>query len=111
MNTLSDFSNIAGIVGVIFLLTAFFLLNTNKLSPKDLKYQIMNLSGAILILFSLFFHWNTASVLIEIAWIIISLIGIFKTIRNTNKMLMKDNIYSLFDNKKSMTNAETNFNT
>ena|SRR3990167_2638527 len=109
MNTLSDFSNVAGIVGVIFLLTAFFLLNTNKLSAKDLKYQVMNLSGAILILFSLFFHWNTASVLIEIAWITISLIGIIKAIRNTNKISMKDNIYSL-DNKKSIKNAEKNFN-
>lgn len=101
MNTISEISNIVGICGVIFLLTAYFLLNTNKLSPKDLKYQVMNLSGAILILFSLFFHWNTASVLIEIAWISISIIGIIKTLKKNNNST-SNNVYSFTNKKKAI---------
>ena len=75
---LTTCSNTVGITGVILLLIAYYLLSMNKMSPHHLSYQWLNLLGAIFILFSLFFHWNTASVLIEVAWIIISLIGIYR---------------------------------
>lgn len=68
-----------GIIGVIFLLLAYFLLSTNKISSQSLSYQLYNLFGASLILFSLFFSWNLSAALIEVAWIIISLIGIYRT--------------------------------
>ncbi len=86
-------SNTVGICGVVFLLTAFYLLSTSRLTAQHLWYQALNLSGAILILFSLFFHWNTASVMIEIAWISISLLGIFKNLRQRKKVVVEDNIY------------------
>jgi len=35
-----------------------------------------------MILISLFYQWNLASAVIEIAWIIISLIGIYKWWKN-----------------------------
>lgn len=73
---LEQSADTVGMIGVVLLLTAFFLLNTNRINAKQLPYQIMNLSAAILILYSLLFHWNTPSVVIEGAWISISLIGI-----------------------------------
>lgn len=48
------------------------------MTPKDMNYQWLNFFGAWLILFSLFFHWNTACVIIEVAWILISVFGLYQ---------------------------------
>jgi len=71
-------SNPIGLIGVVLLLIAYFLLSTGRWNSDSYHYQIYNLIGAILILFSLFFHWNLASFSIEFAWVIISLIGIVR---------------------------------
>ena len=78
---LGSISNYVGITGVIMLLIAFLLLSTGRLSSHSLHYQWVNFLGAALILFSLYFHWNLSSVVIEIAWMIISVIGIFRILR------------------------------
>ncbi len=77
-------SNAVGITGVTFILIAYFLINTNRLTAKSLSYLILNFIGAWLILFSLCFHWNLASVMIECAWILISIMGIYRIIRQRN---------------------------
>lgn len=76
-----EFSNHVGIVGVILTLMAFYLINMNKVTSKSLSYQWLNLVGSILLLYSLIFHWNLASVLIEIAWISISLLGLYRALK------------------------------
>jgi hypothetical protein len=73
---LASLSDTIGIVGVVLLIIAYLLLNTGKLIANSLTYQYLNLAGASFILFSLFFTWNTAAVLIESVWIAISLLGI-----------------------------------
>jgi len=75
---LKNIADPVGIGGVILLLVAYFGISTGRLSGDNIAYQLLNLAGAWLILFSLYFSWNTASVLIEIAWIIISIIGTFR---------------------------------
>lgn len=67
-----------GLIGVLIILIAYFLLSIDKWSAMTIKYQSINLVGALLILYSLFFHWNLSSVVIEIAWAFISLIGIYR---------------------------------
>lgn len=69
-----------GIIGVIMLLVAYFGLSAGHLKSNSLTYQFLNFFAAWLILFSLYFHWNTPSALIEIAWILISMIGIYRII-------------------------------
>jgi hypothetical protein len=80
-----EFSNAVGIVGVGFLILAYFLLSTNRLSAQSLKYQLFNLVGALQILFSLLFHFNLASFVIEIVWIMISLTGIYRIVSSKKK--------------------------
>jgi hypothetical protein len=82
---LEKVSDPIGIVGVVLLLIAYFSLSTGRMSSDSVCYQVLNLFGAGLILFSLFFHWNTSAVLIEVSWIIISLIGIFRICSRKDK--------------------------
>ena len=69
--------NTIGIIGDIFVLYAFLMLQTGTLTSRDYKYLLFNLIGSAGILFSLMFHWNLSAVIIEVAWIIISFYGIY----------------------------------
>ncbi len=70
--------NLVGIVGVILILVAFFLLQVGKLSSRDFIYSLLNLFGALGILISLISEWNLSAFVIEVAWILISLYGLIK---------------------------------
>lgn len=69
-----------GIGGVIIILVAYLLLQLEKLSVLDWRYSAANGAGAILILVSLYFSFNLASFIIEIAWLLISIFGLFKAV-------------------------------
>jgi len=73
-----EFYDVVGLCGAIAILLAYFLLQAKKMSPDGLTYSLLNLVGAILILFSLAYAWNLATVFIEIVWLGISLFGIVK---------------------------------
>lgn len=79
---LADFqflwSDGVGISGVTLILIAYFLLQIEKLSGQGLGYLLLNACGACLILVSLSQTFNLASVVIEICWLAISLLGLTK---------------------------------
>lgn len=75
---LYEIADPVGLVGVILLLIAYFLLSTGRWLSDSVTYQIYNLFGALLILYSLCFHWNLSSFVIEIAWVAISVIGMIR---------------------------------
>lgn len=70
--------DIIGMTGTFLVVGAFFMLQLEKASPDSLTYNLMNLSGAILLLISLCYNFNLASFVIELFWIAASLIGLFK---------------------------------
>jgi hypothetical protein len=78
---LEAIADTVGLIGVLIILIAYLLLSLGRWSAMSFKYQWINFLGAWLILYSLYFHWNLSSVVIEIAWIIISLVGIYRVSR------------------------------
>jgi len=73
--TLAD---ISGLVGVIFILIGYALLQFNKVTAKNLSYSVLNFVGSLLLFISLLYTWNLASIVIECAWMGISAYGIIK---------------------------------
>jgi len=71
----------SGIIGVALIIIAYFLLQINKLSSNSLTFSVLNFLGSFLILISLFDEWNLPSFIIEIFWILISLIGTVKALK------------------------------
>ncbi|TRX56939.1 CBU_0592 family membrane protein [Thalassomonas sp. M1454] len=71
------FADIIGMMGTVLVVLAFFLIQMNKIDPKSLNYNLLNLIGAILLLISLCINFNLASFVIEIFWIIASIVGLF----------------------------------
>ncbi len=70
--------DIIGMTGTFLVVAAFFLLQLEKIKPDGVQYNIMNLTGAILLLISLCYNFNLASFVIELFWIAASLIGLYK---------------------------------
>lgn len=73
-----EFHDIVGFSGGIAILLAYFLLQAKKMSADGLIYSLLNLAGALLILFSLTYAWNLTAVFIEIIWAGLSLLGIIR---------------------------------
>ena len=70
--------NFLGMLGVTLVLLAFFLLQLERLLSNSLLYSLMNFIGSILILISLYFTPNIPSVVIEVAWLLVSAMGLVK---------------------------------
>jgi hypothetical protein len=66
---------LVGLAGTLLVLVAFFLLQARKLHGNGLVYQLLNVIGAAAIIVSLFYAFNLASMLLEIAWLAISVYG------------------------------------
>lgn len=77
--------NTIGILGDFLILTAYFLLQLRKLNAESISYLLLNLLGALFILFSLFFAWNLPAAIIEGAWALISFYGLIEAKYNKNK--------------------------
>lgn len=73
--------DILGLCGVFIILATYLALQLEKVSAQDWRYSALNGFGAILILISLLHSFNLASFVIEIAWLAISLFGLFKAWR------------------------------
>lgn len=77
---LAQAPNIVGLIGVFLILSAYFLLQIDRLSPDSVTFSLANTIGSSLILISLMFTWNLASGVIEIAWLSISCFGLVKSL-------------------------------
>ncbi|MDG1436951.1 MAG: hypothetical protein P8P83_04150 [Rickettsiaceae bacterium] len=71
-------ADIVGIIGVSFVIFNYLLLQAEKLTPTSSFYLYSNFFGSLLLLFSLYYHWNLASVVIEMLWLLISIYGIIR---------------------------------
>ncbi|MDE1885210.1 MAG: hypothetical protein KGH92_04815, partial [Xanthomonadaceae bacterium] len=54
-----------GLLGVILILFAYFLLQAGRLRGNALPYQLLNAIGAILVLVSLLYAFNLSAFLME----------------------------------------------
>lgn len=70
--------DLAGLAGAAIIVAAYFANQQRWLSSEDWRFPAANLTGASLILVSLWFDWNLPSVAIEIVWALISIWGIVK---------------------------------
>jgi len=70
---ITNLPDILGMTGVAIILWYYFLLQVGKAQAESFSFSLANLLGSALVLVSLWFNWNLSSVVIEIAWFLISL--------------------------------------
>lgn len=66
---------VVGLLGMLVTLLAYFLLQVRRLSGNGLVYQLMNALGSAAIIVSLLYAFNLPAMILEIAWLAISLYG------------------------------------
>lgn len=69
-----------GIFGSLLIVIAYFANLRGALPNTGLAYPLLNLIGALLILFSLWWAWNTAAVVMEGFWAAISAYGLVRAL-------------------------------
>jgi hypothetical protein len=78
--------NAIGSVGVIVLLSAYFLLQTERLQAYSLNYSLLYLLGSGMILISLLYDFNLPSFLIKLSWAVISMMGILPWFKQSQRV-------------------------
>ena len=58
-----------GVIGSILIAVAYFSVSTKRMEGDSAAFQLLNLVGAILILWSLWYRPNVGAILIEVLWI------------------------------------------
>jgi hypothetical protein len=67
-----------GNVGVLLVLGSYLGLQLGRLDSRGMAYSACNAAGAVLLLVSLTVNFNLSSVVIEIFWLAISLVGLWR---------------------------------
>ena len=70
------FYDVIGNVGVVLIIGSYFLIQIGRMSATGLTYSLVNMLGAACILYSLFFEFNMSAFLVEVFWLLISLVGL-----------------------------------
>ena len=75
-----DLANVVGIIGSALMVIAFAY--SNMTGAIDFRlFNLLNLVGALLLLYSLTVHFNMASMALEIVWAVIALFGLVQAVR------------------------------
>lgn len=78
-------ATILGVIGVALILFAYAGQQLGRMQSDDLPYLWLNLIGAVLILYSLHYHFNLPAVIIEFSWIAITLYGFWQRANKPKK--------------------------
>ncbi len=80
--TLPDF---VGFTGVALVVGTYFLSQVGRMDVRRPLYPGLNGVGSLLILYSLSNTFNAASFVIELFWLLISAIGLFRAFTGKSK--------------------------
>jgi multidrug transporter EmrE-like cation transporter len=75
------FLDLIGNIGVVVLIIAYLMLQVNKLRTDGLAYSLLNAFGASLIILSLLVNFNLSAFIMEVFWVLISFVGIYRYFR------------------------------
>lgn len=70
-----------GLIGVGIIVVTYLFLQLGKLRSEALAYSLMNAIGASLIVLTLLVNFNLSALLMEVFWVLISLLGVYRYFR------------------------------
>ncbi|QFY62596.1 cyclic nucleotide-binding protein (plasmid) [Rhizobium grahamii] len=67
--------DIVGLIGAVFYLTAYALLQLRVLAVEDSRTTLLNVLGGICLIYSLSCNFNLGSLVTQVAWLFFTIIG------------------------------------
>ena len=74
-----------GNLGVLMIIGTYFLLQLGRLKSDNIWYSIANLVGASLVIVSLLVDFNQSAFIIELFWVLISMVGVYRYVKNRTR--------------------------
>jgi len=74
-------AEIIGFIGAGLYLLSYLLLQSRRGFSDTVTYSAMNLIAASMVAYSLIFMWNSAAIVVQAMWIIISVFGILRCLK------------------------------
>ena len=84
MPEIHTIAEVVGLIGAFTYIFAYVQLQLKRDYAKTVTYSFMNFSAGCMVLFSLYFMWNTAAVIGNTMWVVMSLYGMYRTYRQDN---------------------------
>ena len=78
LNDPAKIIEIMGWVGAIEVLLAYGLISMNKVDSKSLFFQLLNLTGGLMLIVYTLFLKSYASAFVNIVWVLVAVISIYK---------------------------------
>jgi hypothetical protein len=79
VSTLASYGHqLTGMIGVALIIGSYLALTTDRMRSDGLWYPLLNGSGALLILFSLSVDFNLSAAVVELFWVLISAVGVWR---------------------------------
>ncbi|CAM8635075.1 MULTISPECIES: CBU_0592 family membrane protein [Sphingobium] len=75
-----DLANVVGLIGSALMVVAYAYSNMAR-TLNFVIFNLMNLAGALLLIWSLTVHFNLASMALEVVWAAIALLGLGNALR------------------------------
>jgi len=73
---------IIGTLGAGLIVVAYLLIQLRRMQVSELRYSLLNATGAALILYSLTVDFNLSAFLIEAFWLLISGLGVVQVLKD-----------------------------
>lgn len=83
-----DFSEIAGWIGAILVLLAYYFNSINVIKSSQLSYQALNISGAVFLIYYTYSCGALASMAVNVIWAIVGIISLGNSLKK-NKISLK----------------------
>ena len=79
------FATTIGVIGVAMILVAYAGQQFGRMLSNGWWYLSLNLIGSVFILYSLLYQFNLPAVIIETAWVLITLFSLSRRVRKVKK--------------------------
>lgn len=73
--------DLLGFAGFLCIIGSYFWLQIGRTTGQTRAYSLVNAIGAALVLVSLYHDFNLSAVLVEVFWLVVSLLGLVISLR------------------------------
>lgn len=80
MQQFDERHEIAGWIGMVLILTAYFLVSFEYLDPQSFPYQLLNIAGALCIAYLTWVRKAYPSVLLNLIWAVIGVVALIQLV-------------------------------